>query len=85
MADEHELKLMALRCFLIGVFCSIFAVVFFYILMEDIIISEFASIGILIGTFYISIVVYKRDWFNEKIGLFDPYFREFLIKVSLYF
>lgn len=73
IVDKHELKLMAIRCFLIGLCCSILAFILFNWIMKNIFISEMASIGILLGSIYISVIVYKRDWLDEKVGLFDPY------------
>ena len=73
LLDEHELKLLALRCFLIGLGISVVASIMMYLLMRNIVDAEFAFIGIFLGSIYYSIIMLKRDWLDEKIGLFDPY------------
>ena len=73
LVDEHELKLMALRCFLIGLFCSILVFILLNSITRNIFMCKTASLGILLGVSYMSIMVYKRDWLDEKVGLFDSY------------
>ncbi|MBQ6349321.1 MAG: hypothetical protein IJI42_00150 [Methanobrevibacter sp.] len=73
LMDEHELKLMALRCFLKGLVYSIVGALFLFFITKSSLICEFAFIGIVFTITYFSILIYKRDWLDEKIGLFDPY------------
>ena len=73
LVDKHELKLMALRVFLIGLCYSFLTYILFYITIKNIFICEFTSAGIILTTSYISICVYSRDWLDEKIGLFDSH------------
>ena len=73
LVDEHELKLMALRCFLIGLFASVAVSIMMYLLMKNIVDAELAFMGTFFGSIYYSFIILKRDWFDEKIGLFDPY------------
>lgn len=77
LMDGRELKLMALRCFLIGLLGSVVLSIAIYLLMKNIVVAEITFLGVIIGASYFSIVILKRDWLDEKIGLFDPYFPGF--------
>ncbi|MBQ6349322.1 MAG: hypothetical protein IJI42_00155 [Methanobrevibacter sp.] len=70
--DEHELKLMALRCFLIGLFGSFVVSAIMYLLMKNIIYAEITFVGSFLGSAYFAFIILKRDWLDKKIGLFDP-------------
>lgn len=72
LVDEHELKLMALRCFLIGLLGSVVPSIVIYLLMKNIVDAEFTFIGCFFGAIYFSLIILKRDWLDEKIGLFNP-------------
>ncbi len=71
LLDEHELKLMALRVFIKGLCGSIIASFISFILFKNIFVCEFSFIGCLFVAIYCSILTYKRDWLDDKIGLFD--------------
>ncbi|WP_407453258.1 hypothetical protein [Methanobrevibacter sp.] len=73
LLDEHELRLLSLRCFLIGLFSSIPISIMMYLLMKNIVVAEFAFMGMFFASIYYSIIMLKRDWLDEKIGLFDSY------------
>lgn len=72
-ADEHELKLIALRCFIIlGLFGSFVISAIMYFLMKNIAAAEIAFAGVFLASVYFTVILLKRDWLDEKIGLFDP-------------
>lgn len=73
LVDEHELKFMALRVFIKGLCGSIIASFISFILFKNIFVCEFSLIGCLFIVVYCSIIIYKRDWLDDKIGLFDSY------------
>ena len=73
LVDASELKSRAIRSFLICLSCSIVCSIFLFMFIRNIFIIEFTFIGFLLTSVYYSILIYKRDWLDEKIGLFDPY------------
>lgn len=77
--DEHELKLMALRCFLIGLFGSFVVSAIIYLLMKNIIYAEITFVGSFLGSAYFAFIILKRDWLDKKIGLFDSVFSWFFL------
>ena len=73
LVDASKLKSRAIRSFLIILSCSIVGSISLFILIRNLFIIEFTFIGALLTSVYYSILIYKRDWLDEKIGLFDPY------------
>ena len=83
--DEHGLKLMALRCFLIGLFGSFVVSAIMYLLMKNIIYAEITFVGSFLGSAYFAFLILKRDWLDKKIGLFDPVFPGFSYQCMVVF
>lgn len=75
--DDDELKIVAVRGSLIGFLeCSVFALILFGIFKNVVFSLSFVVAGVVVAIPG-AIILLKRDWLDEKIGLFDPDFSGF--------
>ena len=75
--NKHELKLCAIRCFIIGTIIMGLGGLILFLISHNFIISEFIIIGGIIASAVYSILIYSRDFIDEKYGIFDSEFSGF--------
>lgn len=75
--SEYELKLCAIRCFIIGTILMGIGGLILFFLSHNFIISKFIVIGGVIASAVYSILIYSRDFIDEKYGIFDSEFPGF--------
>lgn len=72
--NDHEMKMSALRILIYGVIGGIVLSIMLFFLLNDLFACVCGFLGGFLSCVYGAIVVLKRDWLDEKIGMFDSYF-----------
>ena len=75
--NKYELKLCAIRCFIIGIIIMGLGGLILFLISHNFIISNFIIIGGIISSAVYSILIYSRDFIDEKYGIFDSEFSGF--------
>ena len=75
--NKKELKLCAIRCFIIGSIIMGIGGLILFLISHNFIISKFIIIGGIIASAVYSILIYSRDFIDGKYGIFDSEFPGF--------
>ena len=71
---KEERRKSALRTLLVCGASIPISMIILYIFFKDINKCLFVLLGIIVLTIYYTIVIYKGDWVDRKIGIYDPNF-----------
>ena len=69
--NEHEIKITALIVLIEGVVGGIVVSIMFFFMLKDSFACVCGFLGVFLLGVYGAIVALKRDWLDEKIGMFD--------------